>query len=213
MQIYDISVEINPSLPIWPGDPPYDLERISKIEDGANANVSRVTMGVHTGTHIDAPFHFLPQGDTVETIALEKLVGPAWVALVPEDVGVIGSDVLARLHVPEDITRLLLKTRNSCFWREPDPVFHTDFVGVSEDGAEYLVARGIQLVGIDYLSIAPYKQSRPTHEVLLKSGAVIIEGLDLSAVAEGPYELCCLPLRLAGSDGGPARAILIDRNR
>lgn len=213
MQIYDISVEINPSLPIWPGDPPFDLERVSKIEDGANANVSRVTMGVHTGTHIDAPFHFLREGSTVERVALEKLVGPAQVISVPEEAEVIDSGVLERLSLAEGATRLLLKTRNSRFWEEPQSVFHTDFVGVSADGAEYLVARGVQLVGIDYLSIAPYKKSRPTHEILLRNGTVIVEGLNLSAVPTGEYNLYCMPLRLAGSDGGPARVILVRHDR
>jgi arylformamidase len=211
MQIYDISVEINPSLPIWPGDPAFGLERVSKIEDGANANVSRVTMGVHTGTHIDAPFHFLPEGNTVEGVALEKLIGPARVVSVPEDVQTIDSGMLQRLGLEEGVTRLLLKTRNSRFWGEPQPVFHTDFVGVSADGAEYLVSRGIQLIGIDYLSIAPYKKSRPTHEILLRNGTVIIEGLNLSAVPAGDYDLYCLPLKLTGSDGGPARAVLLGR--
>ena len=213
MQIYDISVEINPSLPIWPGDPPFDLERVSKIEDGANANVSRVTMGVHTGTHIDAPFHFLREGSTVERVALEKLVGPAQVISVPEEAEVIDSGVLERLSLAEGATRLLLKTRNSRFWEEPQSVFHTDFVGVSADGAEYLVARGVQLVGIDYLSIAPYKKSRPTHEILLRNGTVIVEGLNLSAVPAGEYNLYCMPLKLAGSDGGPARVILVRHDR
>lgn len=208
MRIYDISLTISPSLPVWPGDPNVFLERVSKIEEGANANVSQITMGVHTGTHIDAPFHFLPDGKTVEALQINLLTGRAYVLHLPE-VDVITKTVLESAQIPPRTRRVLFKTRNSDLWLRQVPDFQTDFVGLSADGAEYLVSRGVKLVGIDYLSVAPYKKSRPTHEILLNAGVVIVEGLDLSAVSHGRYTLVCLPLKLAGSDGAPARAILI----
>lgn len=208
MRIYDISLTISPSLPVWPGDPNVLLERVAKIEEGANANVSRITMGVHTGTHIDAPFHFLPDGKTVEALQINLLTGRVYVLHLPE-VDVITKPVLESAQIPPRTRRVLFKTRNSDLWSRQVPDFQTDFVGLSADGAEYLVSRGVKLVGVDYLSVAPYKKSRPTHEILLNAGVVIVEGLDLSAVSHGRYTLVCLPLKLAGSDGAPARAILI----
>lgn len=208
MHIYDISLTISPDIPVWPGDPAVLIERIAKIEDGANANVSRMNMGVHTGTHVDAPFHFLPDGNCVEQLPLDVLVGHSFVLDLP-DVDIITSPILERSGIPADTRRLLIKTRNSDYWKISGAVFQTNFVGISKDGAEFLVSLGIQLIGIDYLSVAPYKQSRPTHEVLLKAGIVIVEGLNLSEIQQGYYTLYCLPLKIAGSDGAPARAILI----
>lgn len=210
MQTYDITLTISADLPTWPGDPRVRLERVSKIEDGADANVSRIDIGVHTGTHVDAPYHFLGgQTPTVDQLPLNLLTGRAYVLQIPEDVDVIDKTVLARMEIPPRTRRLLFKTRNSSHWLHQSPSFQTDFVGVSADGAQSLVERGIKLVGIDYLSISPFKQSRPTHEILLKAGVVIVEGLDLSRVSQGRYNLYCLPLKLGGSDGAPARAILV----
>lgn len=208
MQTYDISLTISVTLPTWPGDPPIKLERVSKIEDGANANVSHLAMSVHTGTHVDAPFHFLPEGKTVERIPLKALTGRAYVLHLP-NADVIDAKVLESADIPPRTRRLLFKTRNSKYWSDPNPTFQTGFVGITADGAEFLVKRGVKLVGIDYLSISPYKKSRPTHEAFLKAGVVIIEGLNLSEIAQGRYTLFCLPLKLAGSDGAPARAILV----
>lgn len=208
MRTYDITLTISPDLPTWPGDPGVELERVEKIEDGSNANVSRVDMGVHTGTHVDAPFHFLQDGITVDKIDLSLLTGRAYVLHLPE-VDVITAPVLENAQIPPRTRRVLFKTRNSESWAKKDLVFNTDFVGLSEDGAEYLVRRGVKLVGMDYLSVAPYKKSRPTHERLLEAGVVIVEGLDLSEVSQGRYTLYCLPLKIANSDGAPARAILI----
>jgi arylformamidase len=181
---------------------------VSKIEEGSNANVSRVDMGVHTGTHVDAPFHFLQDGSTVDKLDLSLLAGRAYVLHLP-DVELITASVLEEAQIPPRTRRVLFKTRNSDYWAEGITDFQTEFVGLSEDGADYLVRRGVKLVGIDYLSIAPYKQSRPTHEKLLNGGVVIVEGLDLGEVSQGRYTIYCLPLKLANSDGAPARAILI----
>lgn len=208
MKIYDISVTISPDLPVWPGDPLVRIERVAKIEEGANANVSRVAMSAHTGTHVDAPFHFLSDGITAEHLSLALLSGPAYVLELP-GLNVITSSELKQANIPSGILRLLIKTDNSGYWADKGVIFQTGFTGLSSAGAEYLVDLGIKLIGMDYLSIAPYKQSRSTHEALLKAGVVIVEGLNLSEIAQGHYTLYCLPLKLAGCDGAPARAILI----
>lgn len=208
MRTYDITLTISPDLPTWPGDPGIEIERVEKIEDGSNANVSRIDMGVHTGTHVDAPFHFLQDGVTVDQLNISLLIGRAYVLHLP-DVDLITAAVLEEAQIPPRTRRVLFKTRNSELWEKKETVFQTDFVGLSKDGAEYLVRRGVKLVGMDYLSVAPYKKSRPTHERLLEAGVVIVEGLDLSEVAQGRYTIYCLPLKIANSDGAPARAILI----
>lgn len=210
MKIYDVTLTITPDLVTWPGDPTIKLERISKIEDGANANVSRMDMGVHTGTHLDAPVHFLAGEKGVETLALDVLIGPAQVVALADEVQMITAGVLDAAGIAEGTERLLLKTHNSAFWSQDRTKFHTDFAGITADGADYIVQRGIRLVGLDYLSIAPYKMSRPTHERLLKAGVIPVEGLDLRDVNPGFYQLICLPLKLAGSDGSPVRAVLVE---
>jgi arylformamidase len=208
MKIHDITLSISPKMPVWPGDPSVVLEQVSSMDAGAHDNVSRLACGVHTGTHVDAPHHFMNDHRTVETLLLETLIGPAYVARIPDDVKVVTADVLEKAAIPVGTERLLLKTSNSKLWERDEVVFFTGFVGVSEDGAEWLVAHAIKLVGIDYLSIAPYHQSIPTHRKLLGVGMIIVEGMDLSAIAPGTYTLYCLPLKLVGSDGAPARAIL-----
>lgn len=208
MQIWDVSVTIDDRLPVWPGDPRFDIHRVEKIEDGANANVSEIDMGAHTGTHVDAPYHFLMDGSRVDTLPLEVLVGPAVVVVIPDGVNVLDASALEDANVPAGARRILFKTRNSGYWNKYGPEFQTDFVAIDAAGAQWLVDRGIQLVGIDYLSISPYKHSRPTHEILLAAKVVIIEGLDLSAVQAGEYQLACLPVKLGGAEGAPARTIL-----
>jgi len=210
MRYHDVSVTVTSKLVTWPGDPSVELERVEKIEDGANANVSRVAMGVHTGTHVDAPFHFIEDGTTAETLPLDVLLGSVQVIDLGDQVSVITKEVLQQAKMIHGVSRILLKTRNSSIWTRGETEFQTDFVGIDASGAEYLVEKGVQLVGIDYLSIAPYKQSRPTHKILLGARVIIIEGLDLSQVDAGVYELVCLPVKLGGSDGAPARVILIE---
>lgn len=208
MHIYDVSVGISPQMPVWPGDSAVKLERVREIAKGANANVSRLECGVHVGTHVDAPSHFIDGAATVETLPLNVLNGTAFVVDLP-NAGVLDAPTFESADIPQGTRRLLLKTRNSEFWPGEASEFKTDFVGVDESGASWLVQRGIQLVGIDYLSIAPYKQSRPTHRVLLEADVVVVEGLDLREVGSGQYMLHCLPLKLLGSDGAPARTILV----
>jgi arylformamidase len=210
MKIFDISLPISPHLPVWPGDPAVVLEQVSSMDAGAHDNVSRLACGVHTGTHVDAPHHFLNDHRTVESLSLDILVGPARVVQIPEDVKVVTAEVLENAAIPSGTARLLLKTFNSTLWDGGNLEFFTGFVGISKDGADWLVLHNIKLVGIDYLSVAPYKQSVPTHRALLEAGIIIVEGMDLSAVAPGTYTLYCLPLKLVGSDGAPARAILVE---
>jgi arylformamidase len=165
-------------------------------------------MSCHTGTHVDAPDHFLNNGITVEDLSLDLLVGRAYVLDLP-DVSTITASVLMQAEIPPRTRRLLFKTRNSKLWANGKKEFQPDFVGLSVDAAELLVDRNVKLVGIDYLSIAPYKKSTPVHSILLAAGVVVIEGLDLSRVSQGRYTLHCLPLKLGGVEGAPTRAILV----
>lgn len=209
MRTYDISLTITPELPVWPGDPPVSLERVSKIESGDDANITHMSMGVHVGTHVDAPFHFLKDHPTVEQLPLNLLTGRAYVLEIADDVDLITAEVLQGADIPPRTRRLLFKTRNSHYWERRLGEFQTDFVGLSADAAQYLVDRSVKLVGVDYLSVAPYNDSIPTHEILLGAGIVVVEGLDLSQVTQGRYTLYCLPMKIGGADGAPARAILI----
>ena len=209
MKIYDISLTVSPSLPVWPGDPSIVLDRLSKMEEGEHNNVSKMASGVHVGTHVDAPYHFISDGKTIEQLRLDVLIGPAQVIELPEDCGLVTADDLKKAGIAEGTERLLLKTRNSHYWYQPGLPFQTDFVALSPDGAEYLVQRGVKLIGIDYFSIAPFRDSIPTHRILLGAEVIILEGVNLSEVSAGQYQLYCLPVKLGGSDGAPARAVLI----
>jgi arylformamidase len=209
MTIYDISLSISPNLPTWPGDPGLKLEQYESMDKGAHYNATLISSSVHLGTHVDAPRHFLNDGSTVEQLSLEVLTGPCYVTQLPDGIDAITAEVLDRTEITSEMKRVLFGTSNSHYWARGESKFQTDFVAITEDGAEWLVKRGMQLVGIDYLSIAPYDESIPTHTVLLKAGVVVVEGLNLSNIMRGFYDLYCLPLKIAGSDGAPARAILI----
>ena len=192
--IIDISLPIGPDTPVWPGDPPVLIEPVARVAGGDPADVSRLTLGTHTGTHVDPPAHFLPGTATVDALDLEVLVGPAIVAELPA--GPIDGAALRSVALAEGSTRVLLKTGG-------------DAGALTPDGARSLVERGVLLVGADTLSIEPDTDDYPVHQILLGAGVVIVEGLDLAAVAPGPYHFVCLPLRIAGGDGAPARAVLI----
>jgi arylformamidase len=171
--------------------------------------MTKMTMSVHTGTHVDAPHHFLNNHKTVEDLPLDILTGPCYVIQLPDDVDEIDAEALERMPISEGTKRLLFGTSNSRFWMKGENNFQKDFVSISEDGAEWLVDHGVELVGVDYLSVAPFGEGTPTHTVLLEAGVVVVEGLNLSKVPRGFYDLYCLPLKIAGSDGAPARAILV----
>lgn len=209
MTIYDVSLPITETLAVWPGDPGVRVEQTAHMARGDNATVSRLEMGAHTGTHVDAPAHFIPGGSGVDALDLDTLVGLALVADARSG-DALTADVLAELAVPLGTERLLLRTRNSDLWLQEDPPFQEDFAAITQDGARWLVERGIRLVGVDYLSVAPFGASRPTHEMLLDAGVVLVEGLNLSAIRPGMYQFVCLPLKIVEADGAPARAILID---
>ena len=209
MRIYDISLPVSPDMPVWPGDPNVKLERVAKIEAGDGYNLTRLDLSVHNGTHVDAPYHFLGgETATVDQLSLKILSGRVYVLHLP-DCDLITAEKLENAEIPPRTRRLLFKTRNSNYWTQKQNGFHTDFVALNSDAAQWLVNHGVKLVGIDYLSIAPFNDGYPTHEILLKAGVVIVEGLDLSMIAQWRYTIHCLPLKLAGSDGAPARVILI----
>lgn len=210
MPIYDVTVPLRNGLPTWPGDPDIRIATSRSLANGDDANVSMLNLGAHTGTHVDAPAHFIEGAATVESLPLDILIGEVEVIEVPEDVRAI-DEAFVETHCAPGTTRIVFKTRNSKFWSEPEPRFHADFTHVELAAATRLVRSGLTLIGIDYLSIEKYgSEKNEVHHELLSNGVVILEGLDLSAVPAGKYELICLPLRLRSEkgDGAPARVVL-----
>lgn len=210
MKIHDITLTIQPGMAVWPGDPKVELYRKTKIEEGDLCNISFMGASVHTGTHVDAPYHFLNDGKKVDDLDLNVLYGPAQVVELPKNVNVISEEVVRSISFKPAIERILFKTRNSDFWLQKLDEFHEDFVGIDAGGAQALLERGFKLVGIDYLSIAPFNQSKPPHDILLGASVVLLEGVDLAHVKPGMYTLVCLPLKLKDTDGSPARVILLE---
>lgn len=210
MTIYDISVPLSAATPTYPSDPGIEIKSWSDLERGDHANVSLLHFGAHSGTHVDAPAHFIAGGSKVEALPLESLMGQVTVVEVPIAVMSIDADFVSN-NCNQTTERVLFKTRNSSFWNNPEDGFRTDYTYLEADAARRLTELGIRLVGIDYLSIEQYKsESFETHLILLSSGVIILEGVDLRNVSGGRYELICLPLRIAGGsgDGAPARAVL-----
>jgi arylformamidase len=205
MKLIDVTVPIDSNLATYPGNTPFSLEAIKRIANGDSSNVSTLQMSAHAGTHVDAPRHFFDQGGGAETLSLEMLCGRTRVIELTTRRAVTADDLVA-FDLREDV-RVLLKTHNSRLWGSPD--FHTDFIGIGESGARFLVDRGVKVVGVDYLSVEPYKTpGAPAHHILLGSGTIVIEGLNLRDVEPGQYEMLCLPLPVVGSDGAPARVVL-----
>jgi arylformamidase len=201
----DVSVPLAATVPIYPGNPPFELQPVKRIAEGASSNVSRLVMGTHTGTHVDAPRHFFDDGAGTDALSLELLIGRARVLEIPRRGGISAED-LSAAGLIEDI-RVLFKTPNSALWNGSS--FRQDYTHLTESGARYLVEQGVKLVGVDYLSVEEFKKpGAPAHRALLSAGVVIIEGLNLSDVEPGMYELYCLPLRVADADGAPARVVL-----
>jgi arylformamidase len=201
----DISVQLSERIPKWPGSTGCSITRVRSIEQGDLTTDSCLSCDVHSGTHIDAPAHILANGATVESLSLENLIGPA-VVVEHSSSRHITANILEMMGINPDTNRVLFKTGNSQLWKYEE--FQTDFIGLTADAAEWIVKRGIVLVGIDYLSIEPYGQSLGTHKILLKAGVIILEGLNMSAVTSGNYEMICLPMKLAGAEGAPARTVL-----
>jgi arylformamidase len=205
MKLIDVSVPLDANLPTYPGNTPYRLEAVKRIARGDSSNVSTLHLSAHSGTHVDAPRHFFDGAPGADALPLEMLVGRARVIEITSRKG-IGADELADAHLSEDV-RVLIKTSNSRLWGSAE--FHTDYTGVTESGATYLLEHGIKVVGIDYLSVEEFrKPGAPAHHVLLGAGIIVIEGLNLRDVDPGVYEMFCLPLALVGSDGAPARVVL-----
>jgi arylformamidase len=207
MTLIDISLSISPRLPIWPGDPPIELKKISQIKDGELANLTQLTSCVHIGTHVDAPDHFLDNGQTVENIPLDLMVGPVLVVELSSPETITKGDLI-KARIPSGTKRILLKTNNSMLWAAENCDFQEDFIALDVQAADLLVKLGVRVIGVDYLSVAPFQDPAPTHRSLLRAGVLIIEGLDLSRVEPGDYTLLCLPIKIEGSDGAPARVLL-----
>jgi arylformamidase len=204
-QFLDVSVLLAAGVPTYPGNPAFELQPLKRVASGDSSNVSRLIMGTHSGTHVDAPRHFFDDGAATDALELDLLIGRARVIDLPRRGGITADDLTAA-NLREDL-RVLFRTPNSALWN--DGAFHPDYTHLTEDGARYLVRQGVKVVGVDYLSVEQFKKpGAPAHRALLSHGVVIIEGLNLSDVEAGLYEMYCLPLRVAGGDGAPARVVL-----
>lgn len=208
MKIYDVTIAVSELVPTFPGDPKVKIDVCASLANGDAANVSQICLGVHTATHVDAPNHFIEGTRRVDELDLEKLIGNCRVIELDKNVMAITAQDIKTI---ENVERVLFKTRNSEFWNEPEKGFRTDFTYITPEAARLLVEKGVQLVGIDYLSVEQFgAKSFETHLTLLENEVVIIEGLDLREVPAGDYELICLPLKVVGGtgDGAPARTVL-----
>jgi arylformamidase len=193
-------------MPVYEGDPEVSIERVAKLAEGAVCNLTKLDFGLHTGTHVDAPLHFIEGAPGVEGIPLDALVGPAWVADATALEGHVDVQALRALNVPADAQRILFKTRNGPLWERDS--FAPNYVALDGGASASLATRGAALVGVDYLSVAPFGDPAPVHLVLLRAGVVILEGLDLRAVQPGWHEMVALPLLVPGADGAPTRVLL-----
>jgi arylformamidase len=204
----DISVRLRGDMPVWPGSSGISFGLAQRLADGDEANVTRLEMDVHCGTHVEGPMHVIEGGASVEEYPLDVFVGPAWIADL-RGTATIGPTELERVEIPGDAQRVLFRTDNSDLWHEASHEFRTDFAGLTPAGAEWVAERGIRLVGADYLSVQLFTPDLESHRILLRAGTAILEGLNLAAVEPSQtYRLTCLPLRLADTEAAPARAIL-----
>lgn len=207
MKYYDLTVALSQEIPVYPGDPPFQRKIVADVETGDVCTVSHLCFGSHTGTHVDPPAHFVAGGRTLDELQLEVLIGPARVVELPE-AETITRELISRADLA-GVKRVIFKTRNSKLWANSVNEFTTEFVYLETDAAELLVELGVKLVGIDYLSVEKFKFDEPTtHYALLRNDVVIIEGLNLTGVPSGDYELICLPMKVKGGDGAPARVVL-----
>ena len=206
MSFHDISLKLTGETLRWVTAPPFELEERRRMSKGDPNNSSALNMSVHSGTHIDAPFHFVADGNTIDQLPLERFIGPALVYAVEAE-RYITKEHVAGIRL-DGATRVLFKTRNSELLHQQE--YDPDFVAISVEAAQSLVELGVELVGLDYLSVAHADEQVPVHRAFLDHGVVLLEGIDLSAVAPGRYELMCLPIPLGDSDGAPCRAVLRD---
>ncbi len=209
MKIFDVTIPIKNLMPVWPGDPHVENQLVSSIEKGDEANVTSIQMSAHTGTHIDAPKHFIKSGTAIEGLSLTSLLGEVEVVEINFRISNIDALTLKKLNMNQWPQRVLFKTNNSKLRLLENEFFYQNFTALLPDAAEYLVQKGVKLVGIDYLSIAPYENGADTHIKLLENNVIVIEGLNLADISAGIYELIALPILLEGADGAPARVLLI----
>lgn len=206
-ELFDITLTISENMPVWSGDPTVALNKKRTISGGDSCNVTQIDIGSHTGTHIDAPYHFEEDGDRIDMLALDTLIGNVRVFDMAKEKE-ISVENIKDLNI-NGITRVFFRTTNSDRWKLGVKEFTKDFVSVTGEAARFLVNAGVKLVGVDYLSIEKFgNKSHDTHHTLLKNGVIIIEGLDLSDISAGDYELIALPLKLKDGDGSPARVVL-----
>ena len=210
-KIHDISLPVENGMAVWPTHTPVKITQDRHLDRGDRATVSELHINAHTGTHVDAPCHFIAGAPGVDSLEMDRLIGSAQV-VETATADAVSAEVLEGLSIPEDTKRLLIKTRNSRHRDRSSIDFSHDYVGITPEGARWLVDRGLFLVGIDALSVGVYDRLVPTHEILLGAGTVVVEGLNLNGIKPGTYELICLPLRLTGLDGAPARALLIEKD-
>jgi arylformamidase len=209
--IHDVSLPFSAGFPVWPGDPPIEIRIATRIADGADFNTSQIICPSHCCTHVDPPWHIVNDGAKLDDIPLERWIGPCQVASIADDVDVIEPAHLEDAGIAAATTRLLLKTRNSAYWQKRPIEFDTNYTAISASSAHWLIEHNIALLGIDALSFERYDSPHDeVHRIVLGSGIVAIEGLDLFAVEPGFYDLVCLPVNIVGADGAPARVILIE---
>ena len=211
MKIYDISVPIRPDMATWPGDPPVQIQPIASIDQGDDANITQIQMCVHTGTHIDAPRHFIDDGKPVDALGFDPFIGDVLVVAFNPDVDVISGRALAEHQAVPALRRakrVLFKTRNSELWDSHPHTFQENYVGLDASGAAFLSELSLSLIGVDYLSVAAFHDTHQPHQILLSREIVLLEGINLTGVDPGEYQLLCAPLRIAGCEGAPARVFL-----
>lgn len=207
-RLIDISVPLHPELPVWPDGDSFQTPLRSDIKKGDICNVTSIHLNAHMGTHIDAPLHFIDDGETTDNIPLEKMNGSCYVVDL-SGIDQITADHLEAVNLPIGVRRILLKTNNSNLWTNFSHPFYEDFCALKPNAAEWLVNHGIDLVGIDYLSISPFRDPpEVVHQILLEENIVILETINLKEVLPGYYDLVCLPLKIKGLEGNPVRAVL-----
>ena len=209
-KLIDISIPVQEGMLVWPGDGGPRITRLRSVEEGSHSNFSEMQCSLHTGTHLDAPLHFISGAKSVDRLPLEIFIGPAHVLHFPDN-EFITADDLEKSGLPDGVERLLLKTKNSDWWKEDVRDFHEDYVALADDAAEWVVERGVKLFGIDYLSIDHHIHGLNVHPILLGAGLALLETINLSGVEPGGYELVCLPLNLIGAEGSPVRAVLVQK--
>ena len=209
MQILDITQTIRNGLPVWPGDPEVRLEWLSRISEGGSVNLTQIHMCAHSGTHIDMPSHFLEEGENLDDLDLNILIGISRVVLVPDDVVAIDETFLRTLSL-DGVGRVLFKTPKTALEKAQTLSFNRNFVALDASGAKFLAGTGCKLVGIDTMSVALFDDPEGGHLPLLEAGIVVLEGIDLEGVEAGDYQLIALPLKLGGREGSPVRAVLLE---